>query len=332
MAHLRVGTGPEPQVRFTWSAWSARFSNRVAFAFLMAIALLLIGGITTPGFLQPSHVLTILSISAFLGIIALAQTIVIVSGGEGIDLSIGALVSLGAVMSSKIINGMNGNIGQAVLAVMLSGLVLGAVNGVGVAYFGIPPLVMTLAMSSVIQGIAIVYTNGQPTGQAAPALAALGTGTTAGVPNILIAWILVGILAVFAFTRTRWGSVLYGVGANPLVAELSGARSNLNRASAYALGAMIAMLGGLCLLGYTGTSYLDLGSSYVMTSIMAVVIGGVSLAGGIGSYLGTMAGAVVLTTLSSILVTLRLGDGGKQVVYGAMLLGILAVYSMRNKA
>ncbi|MCL6444636.1 MAG: ABC transporter permease [Alicyclobacillus sp.] len=332
MAHLRAGTGAEPPVRFTWSAWSMRLSSRVTFAFLMAIALLLIGGITTPGFLQPSHVLTILSISAFLGIIALAQTIVIISGGEGIDLSIGSFVSLGAVMSSKIINGANEHLWQAILAVMVTGLVLGAVNGVGIAYFGIPPLVMTLAMSSVIQGLAIVYTNGQPTGQAAPALAALGTGTTAGVPNILIAWILIGVVAVLAFTRTRWGSVMFGVGANPLVAQLAGARSNLNRASAYALGGMIAMLGGLCLLGYTGTSYLDLGSSYVMTSIMAVVIGGVSLAGGTGSYLGTMAGAVVLTTLSSILVTLQLGDGGKQVVYGAMLLGILAVYSLRNKS
>ena len=305
--------------------------NRVAMAFIIAIILFLLGGIINPGFLHLNHMLNILSLSSFLGMVVLSQTLVILAGGEGIDLSVGAIISLSTVIASQIINGSDAKLLPAALVVLAVGFALGLVNGAGAAFLKIPPLVMTLAMSSVIQGIALVYTQGQPKGRASELLIAAGSGRTGPFPNILFIWIIVVIAAVLILQRTRTGKIVYGTGENDLTAELSGIKTKLVRFLIFGFSGMISAFAGLCLLGYTGTSYLDLGSTYVMPTIAAAVIGGVTLAGGNGSYLGAVAGAIVLTTLNSIMVSLKSGEGGRQIVYGAVILIVLTIYSKREK-
>lgn len=307
------------------------FGNKAVIAFFIAAALFLAGQVIAPGFAEFSHVMNILSLSSFLGVIALAQTLVIISGSEGIDLSVGSVISLSAVMASQIMNGDNSRLIGATLAVATAGFILGIANGLGISYLKIPPLIMTLAMSSVVQGLALIYTDGQPKGKASGLLAALGTGRTAGVPNILVLWILIVILVIILLARTSWGCMLYGIGANNLTAELSGIKTRVLRTLAYGFSGLISAFCGLFLLGYTGTSYLDIGSAYVMPSVAAVVIGGAALSGGAGSYLGTAAGAVVLTTLGSILITLKMGEGGRQIVYGLVLLTLLIIYARQKR-
>lgn len=307
------------------------YTNKVFIAFLIAIGLIVAGGMISPGFAEFSHIMNIMSLSAFLGIIALGQTVVILSGGEGIDLSVGAIVSLSAVMASQIMNGLNENIVPAFLLVLATGLALGLVNGLGINRFKIPPLIMTLAMASVVQGLALIYSDGQPKGKAAPVLAAIGSERSLGIPNILIVWIIIIVVSIVLLKTTSWGSMLYGVGENSLTAELTGIKARLVRIAAYGISGMVSALGGLFLLGYTGTSYMDVGSAYLMPSVAAVVIGGVALSGGNGSYLGTAVGTVVLTTLGSILVALNMGEAGRQVVYGAVLLLLLALYGRQKK-
>lgn len=307
------------------------FSNKAAVAFLIAIGLFIFGQIVSPGFAEFSHVMNIMSLSTFLGIVALGQTIVIISGSEGIDLSVGSIVSLSAVMASQIMNGSDSRMIPAAAAIIAVGFIIGIFNGLGISYFKIPPLIMTLAMSSVVQGLAIIYTNGQPKGRASQTLVTLGTDRTIGIPNIFVLWLVVTALALIILRYTPWGNMLYGAGANNLTAELSGIKTRVLRTVAYGISGIISALAGLFLLGYTGTSYLDLGAAYVMPSIAAVVIGGVSLSGGLGSYLGTTAGAIVLTTLGSILVTLKMGEGGRQIVYGLVLMALLIIYARQKK-
>jgi ribose transport system permease protein len=306
-------------------------SPSVWIAYLLVILLFLIGHIASPGFSSFSNIMNVLNISALLGFIALAQTLVVMSGDEGIDLSVGATASLSAVMSTQIINGLDQNIVLAVIIILVTGFLIGCVNGVGVAYFKVPPLVMTLAMASVIQGMALVYTNGQPKGMASPALKELGTGQTFSIPNLILLWIIIGILAAVFLNRTKWGTILYGLGTNRLTTELSGINTKVFQTIVYGASGAIAAFGGLLLISYTGTAYLDIGSSYMLPSIIAVVIGGVSLAGGLGSYNGTVAGVILLTTLSSILITLHIGEGGRQIVYGVVLLLLLILYGRKNK-
>lgn len=305
-------------------------SHKVMIAYLLAVLLFILGQIFSPGFSSFSNIMNVMNISSLLGFIALAQTLVVLSGSEGIDLSVGAMASLSAVMSSQIINGLDGNLTQAVITVVIVGFLIGCISGLGISYLKIPPLVMTLAMASVIQGISLVYTNGQPKGMASPALKSLGTGRTFGIPHLVLLLILLLICVAVFLMRTKWGYVLFGLGTNRLTTELSGVNTSVVRTVVYGASGAISAFGGMMLLSYTGTSYLDIGSAYMLPTIIAVVIGGVSLAGGKGSYTGTVAGAILLTTLSSILITLHIGEGGRQIVFGVVLMLLLIAYARQK--
>ena len=254
-------------------------NNRVAMAYIVAVLLVVLGGMINPKFLHLNHLLNILSLSSFLGIVVLAQTIVVLSGGEGIDLSVGSIISLSTVIASQVIDGRDARLLPAVLIVLCVGFTIGLVNGAGVSFLRIPPLVMTLAMASVVQGIALVYTQGQPKGRASEILVAAGSGRTGPFPNVLFIWIVVIAAAVIVLQKTRTGKILYGTGENELTAELSGIRTKNIRFLVYGFSGMISAFAGICLLGYTGTSYLDLGSAYIMPTVAAAVIGGVALSG-----------------------------------------------------
>lgn len=296
----------------------------------MIIALLAAGQIAAPGFAELDHIMTLLSLSAFLGFVALGQTIVIVAGGEGIDLSVGSTISLSCVIASQVIDGQNYNLFLGTAVIVMVGVIIGFINGYGIAYMKLPPLVMTLAMASVIQGFSLVFTGGQPVGRASAILSEIGNGRFGIIPIIMVIWLILALLGIFLMKYSRGGKILYGVGENMTTAELSGINTKLVRVGAYILCSVMAAFAGLMLLGYTGTAYLDIGSAYIMQSIAAVVIGGVALAGGLGSYSGAALGAILLTTLSSILLTLKLGEGGRQLVYGAVLLILLIIYSKRR--
>jgi ribose transport system permease protein len=305
--------------------------NKIYLLFGFIVVLFIIGQTVSPGFAHLKHIMNILSLSSFLGTVALGQMIVIISGSEGIDLSIGSVMTLGAVIGSQVMNGLNTNFLPAfVIAVAVGGLI-GTLNGLGVTIMRIPPLIMTLSMGSAIQGLAIMYTNGQPKGRAADILISISTARAWFIPYNLIFWIILSVIAVIFLKYSRWGILLYGTGENKTTAKLSGVRVRIIRTSAFAISGAIAAMGGLLQLGYTGTSFLDLGNAFIMPSVAAVVIGGVALSGGKGTYIGVAAGAIVLTLLSSLLVTLRMGEAGRQIVYGAVLMTLLIIYTRGKK-
>jgi ribose transport system permease protein len=270
-------------------------------------------------------------LSAFLGVIALGQMLVIVAGGEGLDLSVGATASFCAVLASQNLQGQDVRFLPVLLMVMLTGVIVGMVNGIGAAYLRIPPLVLTLGVASAVQGLAIVVSNGQPSGSANGFLVTMASGKLGAIPYIVIIWLIIGAGGLFCLRRTKYGRLLYGLGENELVARFSGVNARFLRMLAYVASGLLAALAGLFLLGYTQTPYLDIGSSYSLPSIIAVIMGGVSLKGGEGSYIGVIAGSIILTTVTSILITLKMGEGGRQIVYGLMLLVLLVTYARTER-
>jgi len=315
--------------------WSSRVktlaSNQLAIAVLAVIALFVFGEIIAPGFLSFSHLMSVLRLSVFLGIVALGQALVVMAGGEGIDLSVGSVLSLAVCISSSLLLGKDANIPFALIGAVAAGFAIGLVNGIGVSYIGIPPLIMTLAMASVVEGLSLIYTRGYPTGQAPELLEALGNGRILQIPNILVLWIVVILAATLLLFRKRWGAILLGVGANSITAELSGINVRRFRMFVYGICGGITGLAGFLLLGYVGTPYLNLGAPYLMTSIAAVAIGGISLAGGAGSYVGAAIGCILLTTLSSILVALKTTEAVRQIVYGGLVFIIVVAYTRRKR-
>jgi len=306
--------------------------NPVAIALVLAVALFVLGGILRPGFFSYSLAINILRLAAFLGIVAAGQTLVILSGGEGIDLSVGAVVTLGAILIYQISNGRNELLVPALGVALLVGAAIGAVNGVGITLLRIPPLVMTLGMTGVVQGLILVVTQGVLNG-GSPSLAVglVSSSFVLGIPGVILVWLLLGVLLWVVLQRTAYGKQLFAVGVNRTTARLSGVRVPVVLMLTYAFSGALASLGGFLLLGYTQRVFLNLGASYTLPSVAAVVVGGTLLAGGEGSYVGTMAGALVLTILDSLLTTLQLPESTRQIIYGLTLLLLLSVYGRQRR-
>ena len=313
------------------AALRSLISNRLAVAVAAVVVLFVFGQALSPGFLSGNHVMSVLRLSVFLGIVALGQCLVVMSGGEGIDLSVGSVVSLGVVIASSLLQGRDANIPAALAAAVAAGFAIGIANGVGISYIGIPPLIMTLAMASVVEGLSLLYTRGYPSGTASKLLETIGNGRIVGVPNVLLLWLLVIVAATLVLFRKRWGAILFGVGANSITAELSGINVRRFRMLVYGICGAISAFAGFMILGYTGTPYLNLGAPYLMSSIAAVAVGGIALAGGSGSYVGAAIGCILLTTLTSILVALQTTEAIRQIVYGGLLFVIVIAYTRRRK-
>jgi ribose transport system permease protein len=301
-------------------------------ALLLAIGLFVLGGLVHPGFANYSLAINILRLAAFLGVVAAGQTLVIIGGGEGIDLSVGSVITLGAILVYQVANGSDVMVLPALVVALAVGAGIGTVNGLGITLLRIPPLVMTLGMAGVVQGLILVVTQGRLTGATAPLMVALITSPLAfEIPGVVLIWLLLGIVMWMLLERTPYGKQLFAIGVNRTTARLSGVRVPAILVLTYALSGMLAALAGFVLLGYTQRVFLNLGADYTLPSVAAVVVGGTVLAGGQGSYLGTMAGALVLTTLSSLLTTLLLPESIRQIVFGATLLLLLSFYGRQHR-
>ena len=302
-----------------------------AVALLLSVALFFLAGLVQPNFVNAAQAINIVRLAAFLGIIAAGQTLVIISGGEGIDLSVGAVVTLGAILTFMISGGSSERLWLALLVVLAVGAAIGLVNGLGIVFVRIPPLVMTLGMAGVVQGTILAVTRGNIPGGVPRALANLVTGRFLGVPGAIYLWALLGLLMWFVLQRTRYGRELFAVGVNRRTAALSGVNVSGVVVLTYTLSGLLAALGGLLLLGFTQRVFLTLGETYLFPSIAAVVVGGTVLAGGRGSNFGTMAGALVLTMTESLLRSMRIGEAYQMIVFGAILVVLLSVYGRQRE-
>ncbi|WP_421872874.1 ABC transporter permease [Nitratireductor rhodophyticola] len=301
--------------------------NPLLIALVLIAALLFLGNTLSPGFASGGQILRLLIVAALLGIVAAGQNLVILGGREGIDLSVGGVVSLSAIVAGNVMNGMDGGIPLAILACVATGALFGLFNGLGVTLLRIPPLVMTLGMLGVLQGLLVVIRQGIPSGRAAPALSEFVTRPfLLGLPGIIWLWIGVGLLMAFILHRTVFGQRIYAIGSNKQAAFMAGVPVRRMRVALFMLSGVFAAIAGLCLLGYSGSSFANVGEQYMLPSIIAVVFGGTPLSGGKGGYTGTMAGAVLLVVLQSILTTINIDESGRQMVFGATLLVLMLFY------
>jgi ribose transport system permease protein len=300
-------------------------------ALLLAVVLFFAGGLLNPNFVNANQAVNIVRLAAFLGIIAAGQTLVIISGNEGIDLSVGGIVTLAAILTYRLSDGNDALLLPALAAALLAGTLIGVVNGLGIIVINIPPLVMTLGMTGVIQGTILVVTQGELIGDTPPLLAqAVSAPTLLGIPGVVIVWIVLGLLMWLLLERTTYGKQLFAIGVNRRTARLSGVRVPQVVIATYALSGLLAAFGGFILLGFTQTVFLNLGGPYLFPSIAAVVVGGTVLAGGKGGYFGTMSGALVLTLIESLLRAAQLQEAFQLMVFGLMLLALLTIYGRQR--
>ena len=307
-------------------------------ALILAVVLFLLSGLLPNGFgsdldVARAQAMNILRLAVFLGVIAAGQTLVIISGSEGIDLSAGSVVTLTAILTYIIVNGADARVLPALFVGLLVGALIGFINGVGITFLKISPFVMTLGMAGVVTGAIIVLTHGSVTGKVAPIMTRLiarPLSPSFQVPNAIIIWLLFGILMWLLLERTTFGRNLFAIGVNRITAKLSGVNVTGTNLLPYALAGALAGFGGFLLVGNTGVVHLQLGQPFLFPSIAAVAVGGTLLSGGKGSYWGTMAGAIVLTLITSLLTTMQMPESVRRMVLGGTLLILISIYGRQR--
>ena len=305
-------------------------------AVLLAIVLFLLSGLLPNGFgsnpdIAVAQATNIIRLAVFLGVVAAGQTLVIISGGEGIDLSAGAVVTLTAIVAYSVAAGQNGNVLPALLAALVAGALIGLLNGLGVMYLKVAPLVMTLGMAGVVTGLIIVITQGRVSGAVAPVMTqVIARPVFLGIPGAIPIWIGFGLLMWLVLQRTAYGKQLFAIGTNRITARLSGVNVSAVVVGTYALAGLLAGLAGFLVVGNTGVVHIRIGDPFLFPSIAAVAVGGTLLAGGKGSYWGTMAGALVLTLITSLLTTMQMPESVRRMVLGATLLIMISIYGRQR--
>jgi ribose transport system permease protein len=299
-------------------------------ALLLAIALFFLGGVLRPGFVNERQAINILRLASLLGIVAAGQTLVVISGSEGIDLSVGAVVTLGAILTFRFSNGQDSLLLVGLLVALLAGAIIGLVNGMGIVFLRIPPLIMTLSMAGVVSGTILVVSKGGLQGGTPPALANFVSRQYLGLPGSFLLWIVLAAVLWLVLERSIYGKHLFAAGVNRTAARLSGVNVPLVVVMTYMLSGLLSAFGGFVLLGFTQRVFLNLGNPYLFPSIAAVVVGGTVLAGGKGSYWGTMAGALVLTLIDSLLRALQIDEAYQLMVLGGLLVLLLSVYGRQR--
>jgi ribose transport system permease protein len=307
-------------------------------ALILAIVLFLLSGLLPNGYgsnleVAKAQATNILRLAVFLGVIAAGQTLVIISGSEGIDLSAGSVVTLTAILTYVIVNGADEKVLLALLASLAVGALIGLLNGVGITFLKISPFVMTLGMSGVVTGAIIIANHGNVSGKVAPIMTRLiarPLSPNFPIPNALIIWLIFGFFMWLLFERTSFGKNLFAIGVNRVTAKLSGVDVTGMNLAAYSLAGVLAGFGGFLVVGNTGVVMIQLGQPFLFPSIAAVAVGGTLLSGGKGSYWGTMAGAIVLTLITSLLTTMQMPDSVRRMVLGGTLLILISIYGRQR--
>jgi len=305
--------------------------NKVTFLLYgLVIILFIFGEIISKGFLNYDHICAILRTASFLGIVSIGQTIVILTGG--IDLSVGPLITTGNVFVCMFINGQDSNTLWATLFVILLGALFGFLSGYGVAYLKISPLVMTLAVGSLITGITLIFSKGAPKGLASPILRYIGVGSLFDFfPVIIFIWLILSVSCILLLNFSVFGRKFFYIGANEKTAFFSGIKTNFTKTMAYSISGATAVLTGVLMAGYTHTAFLGIGNEYVLWSIAAVVIGGTALTGGKGGYVGTIAGTIIFVLLESILTVMNMPEAVRKMANGTIILILISIYYNQEK-
>jgi ribose transport system permease protein len=311
-----------------------------AIAFACILLLLFLGALYDPNFLSRDYLAQQLLTASFLGVMATGMMLIILLGH--IDLSIPWTITMGAMMATASTGFFGETLGYT-LAVpfgIFAGMLVGFINGLGVAYLRAPSMIFTLGMNAVAQGLMVFHTGGfSPQDSVTPLMREMVVGQVVpGVTNPILIWAILGIVTVFVLTRTTLGRQIYAIGNRERAVFLSGVDTRKVLVICFVISGACAAFGGILLAGWSNRSFQAMGDPYLLPTIAAVVLGGTHVLGGRGTYLGTVAGVLLITLLQSILSVVQpqymLADLGlkvppesiRQIVFGLVIVGMMLIY------
>lgn len=307
------------------------FDLVVAVPFAATLVLILVGSVFYPQMLGLDYLSQQLQIAAFLGVIAMGATIVILLGH--IDLSVPWVLGGAALISTTLAG--TGDATLTILAIPAAlgfGALIGCLNAVGVVILRIPSMVWTLAMNSILLGSSVLYTGGfNPKGEASDLMSFVATGRVLGVPMAFVLWMGIAAALALVLHRTGCGRYLSAIGYNEKATYLSGVSTPSVLFAAFAIAGVCSALGGVLLAGYANQAYQSMGDPYLLPTIAAVVIGGTSILGGSGGLVGTIGGVFFITLLNSVLSVMQISEAWRNITFGLIILVMLLIQTLRRK-
>ena len=254
----------------------------------------------------------------------------IISGG--LDLSVAWVITFPAIVVTTFSFGQDGPAYWVIPLALAIGITIGFLNGIMIVLFGLSPIIVTLAMAGVLEGVSLIFSDGAPIGGSPPVLRWFLSGRLLGITPI--GWFLVAftILATLFLNRTAFGRRLYAVGNSITVAKLSGVWTGHSVVGAYMLSGFCSALVGVLYSGFAGQAFFGMGDPFLLQSIAVVVLGGTLITGGRGHYVGILGGALLFTALGTLLAGTLLPEAVRNIIYGAVLIGAIVALRERTTA
>lgn len=290
---------------------------------LIALAVLVtIISTQTNKFWLPANLLNIGVAVSLVGLVAIVQTVVIISGG--LDISVGSIAGLASVSAALTLVSLGNQTVLGVLAAIAAGLICGVLNGLVITVLRVNPVIATLATLSAFRGIALLFTNGSAVGVIDLRFNEIGSARPFGIPFPIIVLVVFALLVHVLLRYTVWGRNIYAIGGNPIAARLSGINLNRYRLAVYMLSGVGAAIAGIVLTARTHSGQPQSGSQGLeLEAVTAALLGGCALNGGKGTIFGTMLAVVLLGALTNGMILLGIQSFYQLVAKGALL--VLAV-------
>ena len=293
--------------------------------------------ILSPAFLSVTNVLNILNQTAIFGILALGMTFVIIS--KGIDLSVGSVLALSALVAASLSplqaqmrlyqNLPDLPVIIPIMAALAVGALCGAINGFLVAYTKIPPFIATLGMMTVVRGYTLVYSNARPLSNLTPEMNAIG-GRVFDIPVPILIYLFVFLLSYILLNKTRFGKNTYAIGGNIVAAEVSGINVKKYQVMIFAYCGLLAGIAAVVFTGRVGSVHPGAGEGFELTAIAAATIGGTSHSGGVGTIGGALIGALILSVMRNGMTLLGFSPHIQRILEGVIIISAVIIDMRKN--
>lgn len=291
------------------------------------IALFVLSLVLAPNSVSGTGLDSLFPFAAVMALAAVGQTLVIML--KGIDLSVPGMVTVGAIVSTQFA-AETGSVLAGMALVLAIALVVGVVNGAIIAYFSVSPLVVTLAMNTILLGSMLAYSGGTPT-RAPASVSGFALDKTLGVSNVVWTALIIVLIISLLVSRTSWGARLVAVGSNDVAAHAAGIRVMPTRMSGYVIASLCYAVAGVLLAGYLTTPNSQVGTPYLLPVIAAVVLGGTSLLGGRGKIWGTVLGALFLSQLTQLVLSIGAPSSMQYIIQAVVIFVAVALSTMESE-
>ena len=295
---------------------------------LILIVIMLIPGIISENFFSAYNIIILFRSLAFLGLVALGESIVILTGE--IDLSVGSVAGFSGIITGFALSHWNMPPVMAFSVGIIIGILCGFINGTIISKLKVSSLVVTLGTMGVFEGLTLVLTKGTAVMGLPESFFVLGQGKLFGLP--LPIFILLGLFIILSFIlkKTKIGMKLYSVGSNSEAAEIIGLKVNRIKTLAFIISSLFASIAGIIMVSRLGTAQPTIGAEWLMPSVAAVVIGGTALTGGEGTPFGTLIGATIMVVIENCIVIMGISPYWQKAVSGLVVVFAISLDAMRK--